>query len=219
MRLSICRLHECHGASVQTALSGLARAGLETAEYARLDGLRNEQAKIASIGARLALLWVLTDRKAALSVHDFDELPPVSDKPLATFGRTESGAPYLADGAGAISLAHSERLAVCAWSDKGSIGVDVEPSDRRIARAEEIADRYFSTGEQALLADASDRHVAFLRIWTRKEALGKALGTGLNTEAERLDTTAYPADCFFEWTVDGELISACRLPHRTKETE
>lgn len=217
MRLSICRLHECHGASVQTALSGLARAGLDRIECSRLDGLRNEQAKIASIGARLALLWALTDRETALSIHGFDELPLVSDKPLAAFGRTKSCAPYLADGAGAISLAHSARLAVCAWSDEGKIGVDVEPLDRRVARAEEIAYHYFSTGEQALLAASPDRDTVFLRIWTRKEALGKALGTGLNAETARLDTTAYPSSCFLEWTVEGALISVCRLPRMTKE--
>lgn len=217
MRLSICRLHECHEASVKLALDCLARAGLDETECSRLKGLRNDQAKMASIGARLALLWALTDRETPLSIHDFDELPLVSDKPLAAFGRTESCAPHLADGMGTISLAHSACLAVCAWSDEGKIGVDVEPLERRIARAEDIAARYFSKGEQALLAAASDRTVAFLRIWTRKEALGKALGTGLNADVEQLDTTAYLDSCFSEWTIEGELISVCRLPCMTKE--
>lgn len=217
MRLSICQLHECHEASVKLALDCLARAGLDRIECSRLDGLRNEQVKIASIGARLALLWALTDRETALSVHGFDELPLVSDKPLAAFGRTELCAPYLAAGARVISLAHSARLAVCAWNDEGKIGVDVEPLERRIARAEDIAARYFSTGEQALLAKAPDRNLVFLRIWTRKEALGKALGTGLNVDVEQLDTTSYPDSCFSEWTIEGELISVCRLPCMTKE--
>ena len=219
MRLSICRLNEDNEASVKMALDCLARAGLDETECSRLEGLRNDQAKVASIGARLALLWALTDRETALSVHGFDELPLVSDKPLAAFGRTELCAPYLAADAGVISLAHSARLAVCAWSDDVGIGVDVEPLDRRIARAEDIAERWFSKGEQALLAAASDRTVAFLRIWTRKEALGKALGTGLNADAEQLDTTAYPDSCFSEWTIEGEQISVCRLPHMAKETE
>jgi hypothetical protein len=219
VRLSICRLNEDNEASVKMALSCLARAGLDETECSRLEGLRNDQAKMASIGARLALLWALTDRETALSIHGFDELPLVSDKLLTAFCRTEQGAPYLSNGTGAVSLAHSARLAVCAWSDDGGIGVDVEPLDRRIARAEDIAARYFSKGEQALLAKAPDRNLVFLRIWTRKEALGKALGTGLNADAEQLDTTAYPDSCFSEWTIEGEQISVCRLPHMAKETE
>ncbi len=217
MRLSICRLQNGNEKAIERAVDCLARAGLDATECARLRGLRNGQARAASIGARLALLWALTDRQAEPSVHDVDELPLVQGRPLAAFCRTEQGAPYLSDGTGAISLAHSDRLAVCVWSGEGKIGVDVEPLDRRVARAEHIADRYFSKGEQAMLAAVPDRDTAFLRIWMRKEALGKALGTGLANDTAALDTTAYPDDCFLEWTVEGQVVSVCRLPHAEKE--
>lgn len=211
MRLHVCQLQQANSDVIKHALDHLARAGLPEDEYTRLRDIRNERARAASVGARLALLWALTDDAEGLSVHGLDELPPAEEKPLSDFCRTEHGAPCLGEGDPAISFAHSDRLAVCALSHKRRIGVDIEPLDRRIARAEDIAARYFSKGERALLADATDRDLAFLRIWTQKEALGKALGTGLNADAERLDTTAYPDDCFFEHIVEGEMVSGCVL--------
>jgi hypothetical protein len=212
MRISICRVDGASENTVKSALEHLSRAGLCATECARLRGVRNIQARAASVGARLALLWALTDGQEGLSVHELgDHLPAFVDKPLASLARAESGAPLLTGQGRTISFAHSDRLALCALSTKGRVGVDVEPLDRRIARAEDIAARYFSDGEQALLARANDRDRAFLGIWTRKEALGKALGTGLNNAAAALDTTAYPADCFSEYVVDGALVSVCVL--------
>lgn len=217
MQISICRCEDASEQSVEQALEHLLCAGLDAAECERLRGIGHSKARAASVGARLALLHALTNGQEQSSVHKIDDLPPIKGKPLASLGRTESGAPYLVKGDIAVSFAHSDRLAVCALSHGGRVGVDVEPLDRHIVRAEDIAARYFSEGERALLADATDRNAVFLRIWTRKESLGKALGTGLANDAVALDTTAYPGDCFSEWTVEGELVSVCRLPRMTKE--
>lgn len=211
MHISICRVDGASENTVKSALEHLSRAGLCAAECARLRGIHHIDARAASVGARLALLWALTDGQEGLSVHELGDLPALMDMPLASLARTENGAPLLTGQGRAISFAHSDRLAICALSTKERVGVDVEPLDRRITRADDIAARYFSDGEQALLARANDRDRAFLGIWTRKEALGKALGTGLNNAAAALDTTAYPADCFCEYVVDGALVSVCVL--------
>ncbi len=204
MRMVLCRLN---GNSIGAAIECLSNAGLSEAECSRLRGIRNMKGCAASVGARLALLWALTDANGVLPVYNFDDLPFVKDKPLAALCHTEAGAPYLAGSNLAVSFAHSDQLAVCVVTEAGRIGVDIEPLDRRISRADDIAARCFSEDERAQLEAAVDRDDAFLRIWTRKEALGKALGTGLNNETELLDTAAYSDDCFFEQTVEGSFVS------------
>lgn len=60
------------------------------------------------------------------------------------------------------------------------IGVDVEPLFRRTDVA--LAERYFAAPEVQYVFDHRDaeaRLAAFLRVWTLKEALIKAIGTGL----------------------------------------
>lgn len=79
-----------------------------------------------------------------------------------------------------FNLSHSEGVGLLAISTCGRVGVDVE-----IARPDfadmRIADRFFAPGEISRLraVPAADRNLAFLRCWTRKEALLKALGAGL----------------------------------------
>ncbi len=211
MHISICRIDGVSEQDVERVLECLSLAGLNANECARLRGIRHLRARAASVGARLALLWALVDGGERLSVHDLCDLPFMGDKPLASLVRTESGAPRLTDDDRFVSFAHSDRLAVCALSHAGRVGVDVEPLDRRVARADDIAARCFSDGERAFLDAAPDRDRAFLTIWTRKEALGKALGTGLNADVATLDTTVDAADRFMEQTPEGALVSVCVL--------
>jgi 4'-phosphopantetheinyl transferase len=79
-----------------------------------------------------------------------------------------------------FNVAHSDRLALIALACGREIGVDVERL-RRVHHAEQIARRYFHPLELAAIATApaADRDAAFLRCWTGKEAVLKALGTGI----------------------------------------
>ncbi|MFF4898609.1 4'-phosphopantetheinyl transferase family protein [Streptomyces sp. NPDC001068] len=81
-----------------------------------------------------------------------------------------------------FSLAHSHGMAVVAVS-RAVVGADVE----RLPRAEtaEVCTPALHPGEQAELAafdEAGQRRAAFGRLWTRKEAYLKALGTGLSRD-------------------------------------
>jgi 4'-phosphopantetheinyl transferase len=92
------------------------------------------------------------------------------------------GAPRLAGGAAgrvSVSLAHSGGLAAAAVSTLGPVGVDVEPVRPLDALA--LARRWFRPEESDWLAGLPDteRTEAFLCLWTQKEAVGKALRTGL----------------------------------------
>jgi 4'-phosphopantetheinyl transferase len=79
-----------------------------------------------------------------------------------------------------FNVAHSGDLALVAVSANCEIGVDVERL-RPVSHWEEIAIRYFHEAEvQKILARSSgEREVTFLRCWTAKEAVLKALGVGL----------------------------------------
>lgn len=81
-----------------------------------------------------------------------------------------------------FNLSHSEDLAVLAMSE-AAIGVDIE----RIGSMHEgVAEAFFSADENRALAamPLEDRVRAFYRCWTAKEAVLKALGTGLLLEGK-----------------------------------
>jgi 4'-phosphopantetheinyl transferase len=86
-----------------------------------------------------------------------------------------------------FSLSRSAEWVLVGVSIAHALGVDVERADPRLADEEELsllARRVLTDSEQRQLArfPARERVPAFLRGWTRKEALLKALGTGLARE-------------------------------------
>ncbi|GHJ48712.1 hypothetical protein Cs7R123_60540 [Catellatospora sp. TT07R-123] len=89
--------------------------------------------------------------------------------------RDPSGRPLLPAHPGLhLSLAHTEKVAAVALSTLGPVGIDVEL--RRELPAAELAARWFDAREAGWVRE---RPQDFLPLWTQKEAVGKALGTGL----------------------------------------
>ncbi|QNE22942.1 4'-phosphopantetheinyl transferase superfamily protein [Kribbella qitaiheensis] len=76
-----------------------------------------------------------------------------------------------------VSLSHARGLVAVAASFAGPIGVDVE--SRREFEIDGMARRWFDPAEVTWLHQQPDPLDAFLRLWTAKEAVGKALGRGL----------------------------------------
>jgi 4'-phosphopantetheinyl transferase len=86
-----------------------------------------------------------------------------------------------------FNIAHSGDVVVVAFARR-DVGIDVE-ADRPLADRDELARRFFSAAEVRAL-DAlgePERTPAFLRCWTRKEALLKAWGTGIAGGLDRFD--------------------------------
>ncbi|MBN1886059.1 MAG: 4'-phosphopantetheinyl transferase superfamily protein [Candidatus Krumholzibacteriota bacterium] len=109
------------------------------------------------------------------------------------FFREETGRPVLDCGGPAFSISRTTGAALVAVSDEGPVGVDIElVAPRRLGDA--VARRFFAPAELALLdgPPPGDRTTAFFRIWTRKEALVKALGTGLTAGLARIDASGAP---------------------------
>ena len=89
-----------------------------------------------------------------------------------------NGKPELAGGVVRFNVSHCEGLALCAVARR-EVGVDLELVERqRRLRWPEIAARFFHPDERWLV----DGWLAFLRVWTLKEACLKALGSGLRTD-------------------------------------
>lgn len=94
-------------------------------------------------------------------------------------GREPSGRPYVPGSDLWVSLSHGRGVVAAAVSDTGPVGVDVERIRPLPALA--LACRWLSDVDTAWVArhDPPRRVAAFLWLWTQKEALGKARGTGL----------------------------------------
>lgn len=129
----------------------------------------------------------------------------------------DRGRPYLADSACDFNVTHTDRYVFCAVEipDETTapcrVGLDAEDLSRmpeeRISR---MARRWFSEAERALF-DAAPDVETFLRIWTRKEALMKWIGTGLVDlpRADTLTAEALHGIGFAEYRVGETLLSLC----------
>lgn len=94
-----------------------------------------------------------------------------------------------------FNVSHSHDLALYAVTYGREIGVDIEHIRANIA-CEEIAERFFSRQERALLRTlpAQLKHDAFFRCWTRKEAFIKAHGEGLSLPLDQFDVAFAPGE-------------------------
>ncbi|MCX7899762.1 MAG: 4'-phosphopantetheinyl transferase superfamily protein [Methylocystis sp.] len=128
------------------------------------------------------------------------------------FAAGAHGKPYLVDAPIDLrfSLSHTRGMVAVAIAKGAEIGVDVE-GPRGVSDAMKLAERYFTTPEVALLRDTPEgdaRREIFLRIWTLKEAVIKAVGEGLVFGLERFSVRTDPPSVAFndgedrgEWTL------------------
>lgn len=87
-----------------------------------------------------------------------------------------------------FNVSHSGEWCCFAFSDTTPIGVDIEEI-RPFEEMDFVADMQFSKEEKISLATAADKTLCFYTIWCRKEAYLKAIGTGIRTELNKIDTT------------------------------
>lgn len=97
-----------------------------------------------------------------------------------TYAVGEHGKPELAAGGPRFSASRSGDIAVYATSWTSAVGVDVEQIDPE-GQLPALVARVFSAAERQALerVPAAQRPAAATACWTRKEAYGKALGTGM----------------------------------------
>ena len=142
--------------------------GEETARAARFLRRADRDRFIASHAALRSVL-----------VHQLG-LPPCALRLSAD----PTGRPILAEPVGTgldFNLSHSGEVALIGLTRGAKIGVDVEAS-RPLPDALRIARSHFAPDEAAALEalPLDMREAAFFGLWTRKEAVVKALGVGLS---------------------------------------
>ena len=131
------------------------------------------------------------------------------DNELLTFGELRHGKPFaLVEGTPAsisFNVSHSGKHGLIAVAPSGRLGVDVEErTDRR--DFDRLIEAAFGHDEQIDLRQerASGKFQLFYKLWTVKEALIKALGTGLS-----LDPATFEAPVAIR---RGALTSLYRFP-------
>jgi phosphopantetheinyl transferase len=100
----------------------------------------------------------------------------------------EGGRPIVAGNPGLmLAVGHSGEFVACAVSTR-PVGVDIERSDR-VEADHDLARRVCTVHERRQLErlPAPLRRAALIRLWTRKEAVVKALGVGLAIAPGRVD--------------------------------
>jgi len=107
------------------------------------------------------------------------------------FNYGSRGKPFLAEKFGGriqFNVAHSDGFGIFAVTLDGKIGVDLEHIIP-IVEAGQIADRFFSDQEKAVINSLSGRKKSelFFKIWTAKEAYLKARGEGLTYPLNKVD--------------------------------
>jgi 4'-phosphopantetheinyl transferase len=109
----------------------------------------------------------------------------------------EHGKPMLGGGFAAFRLefnaSGSDKFAACALTLDRSVGIDIE-CVRPAKDFDGIVERFFSPRERQSYAKlaSEEKHAAFYRGWTRKEAYLKAIGTGLMRSLSSFEITLGP---------------------------
>ena len=137
-------------------------------EQLRASNIRLEMPRAAFVAGRLLL------RTTVARIADV----PFEDVVIET---EATGRPVLTGALGEyfVSIAHSGSRVVVGVANQ-QIGVDVEQL-RQSTPSPQLMARVCSPDELRLLENMTDadRAVAFVKVWTRKEAYGKAIGIGI----------------------------------------
>jgi 4'-phosphopantetheinyl transferase len=134
------------------------------------------------------------DRRSFVNAHAALRLLVAHALGVATgqvaYTHGHNGKPALAPGLGSLrfNLAHSAEIGLVALARERSVGVDVEQL-HELADALDVAEQNFSPAERAALlaVPSEERSHAFLRCWTRKEAVVKLDGEGIGAGLDSFD--------------------------------
>ena len=84
-----------------------------------------------------------------------------------------------------FNISHSGNMIVCCATDNGKVGIDIELT----GPVNFNYDDYFTPTEQKNIRADQNPDTAFFKYWTRKEAVLKAVGTGVYTPLLAIDVS------------------------------
>ena len=152
----------------------------------KIDRLRFDRDKLLSLSAGLLIRREIGDTPMILNEH---------------------GKPYAVGSEKFFSVSHSGDCVAIAVDDR-EVGVDVEKlPDKEYLK---IARRFYHPNELSYVENADDPARAFTRVWTRKEAYLKQIGTGIATDLTAFDTTSgILAERILSHDIEGYVLSVC----------
>ena len=201
LQLAICHLPTYFGENPDRATVERHAALLPEEFRTRLLERKHIPSMVQSLGGMLLL-------RHLLGAEEFERLAP-------TIAHDKNGRPYLPSGELDFNIAHSDDWAVCALErdvQDPRVGVDIQatPKGRNTDR---IAQRFFTQNEFEYYSAHHDRTLAFLRIWTRKEAVVKWKGAALGAVIRKLDSIRAPETemiAFDEYMIgDNYMLTLC----------
>ena len=133
---------------------------------------------------------------------------PELDRRCRLCGHPDHGKPRLVGSADLdLSITHAGSTLVVAVGRSHTVGIDVETADR-LRFDLRSAGGVFTTAESALIAREQHWRLSTVALWTRKEAVLKAIGWGLAYPLDEVRVAAPGTAVFdgtaFEVEVDGE---------------
>lgn len=149
---------------------------------------RESRARYRSVLARAALRALLFSHSAQT---EWDLKADARGK-LSAIDRMGRSGP-------AISLSHTRGIVACGLTTAGAVGVDIEAHRPRAFTA--IAAWGFGEQERRLVE--AGQAAAFYRIWTLREAIGKATGEGLARVTDGRDRCVGPDEGLWQKQFDG----------------
>lgn len=122
------------------------------------------------------------ERELALA---YDILCRLLDEERPRLEHDDKGKPYLPDHPElSVSISHCRTAVAVVVSPQGRVGIDVE-CRRKIGAG--LMERVCTEAELATVRAADDVTMAFLQLWTRKEAVLKMRGTGIQGFGSMVD--------------------------------
>jgi 4'-phosphopantetheinyl transferase len=154
--------------------AGIADSGVLTATEREVAGrFRFEKDAVHWRACRTALRVILG--------RALDRAPGELVLETGEFGKPALAAPH---GGLHFNLSHCRNLALVALCAEVPVGIDIEPADRGSSLLGCEASFCHPEEISGLPTDEDRRGAALLDLWTRKEALLKALGTGMSLAPE-----------------------------------
>ncbi len=95
-----------------------------------------------------------------------------------------------------FNMTHSNELALLAVRKGREVGVDVEWLGGALGDVDALARRFFAAEEHEALLQLPEpeRRTGFFRLWTRKEAVSKAIGAGLTMPLDQTVVNLAPGE-------------------------
>ena len=162
----------------------------ERREFAQMSGSASRRTEwlFGRVAAKESVRRFLKDfRQARWSDADVRIWPDDSGKPHALGAWND----YLGASLD-VAIAHTAQFVVAIAAANARVGVDVESTGRDLS--EEFAAGVFTPEELDLAAHAANASQAVIKFWCAKEAVSKALGTGIRYSPKEMTVTGFLAD-------------------------